>query len=118
LGTAAGKADLKGFDFNSKAPLKGVLFAPFALDTASGKITFTDFIVAEQVQFPEGATHVSLQGAVLSVDFETGFSDIAYSNLENLAIVLTPTTVVLTPTSMPTGGAVTMFLLSAQFFRK
>ena len=118
LATPAGKIDLKGFDFNANAPLKSVVFAPFVLDTASGKISFTDFIPAEQLQFPEGATHVSLQGAVLSIDFSSEFSEVAYSAVENLPISLTLSSFSLTPTSVPAGGAVTLFLLSASFFQE
>lgn len=118
LTTTAGKIDLKGFDFNANAPLKSVLFAPFVLDTASGKISFTDFIPAEQLQFPEGATHISLQSAVLSIDFETEFSDVTYSNLENMPLSLIPVTFALNPTAMPVGGAVTLFLLSVAFFQE
>jgi hypothetical protein len=118
LATVAGKVDLTRFDFNANAPLNSVLFAPYELDVPSGKVTITDFIGVEQLQYPEGATHVSFQAAVLAIDFDSSFSEVAYSNTENIAISLTPITFVLTPTAVPGGGAVTMFLLSVAFFQE
>lgn len=118
LATAAGKVNLTGFDFNANAPLNSVLFAPYELDVPTGKVTITDFIGVEQLQYPEGATHVSFQAAVLAIDFDSSFSEVAYSNTENIAISLTPITFVLTPTAVPGGGAVTLFLLSISFFQE
>jgi len=118
LATAAGKVNLTGFDFNANAALNSVLFAPYELDVPTGKVTITDFIGVEQLQYPEGATHVSFQAAVLAIDFNTSFSEVAYSNIENIAISLTPITIVLTPTAVPVGGAVTLFLLSVSFFQE
>lgn len=118
LGTAAGKLLLQGFDFNIHAPLQSVLFAPYSLDTATGKVSFVDFVSAEQVQAPQGATHLSIQSAVLAIDFATEISDIAYSAIENLPIGLTPNTFALIPSSMPTGSGVTLFLLMVSFFQE
>jgi hypothetical protein len=70
------------------------------------------------LQYPEGATHVSFQAAVLAIDFDSSISEVAYSNTENIAISLTPINVVLTPTAVPGGGAVTLFLLSISFFQE
>ena len=89
MSTPSGKIRLKGFDFNRNAPLKGVLFAPFDLEPTSGKITFTDFVSAAELLFPEGATHASMQGAALAIDFDSGFSEIAYSTAENFTISMT-----------------------------
>lgn len=118
LSTAEGKQLLKGFDFNINAPLNGVLFAPFDLDTATGVFTITDFIGAEQLQFPAGATHVSLQSAVLAIDFATEVSELAYSNIVNLPINLTPTTITLTPTSVPSGTGLQLFMLMLSFYQE
>ena len=117
LATAEGKQLLKGFDFNINAPLNGVLFAPFDLDIATGVVSITDLIAAEQLQFPQGATHVSLQCALLAIDFDTEVSEIAYSNIENVAINLTPNTITLATTSVPT-GTVQLLLLMLSFYQE
>lgn len=117
LETPEGQNLLKGFDFNLKAPLQGVLFSPFAVDTTTGNIAFTNLMPAEQLQVPTGATHVSFQGAVLHLDFETGDSAIAYSPVTNLPVNLTPQSFVLTPANVPTGAGRTFFLLHLSFFQ-
>lgn len=109
---------LKGFDFNIHAPLNGVLFAPYDLNTTTGVVTLTDFISAEQLQFPQGATHVSFQSAVLAIDFATEVSELAYSNTTNLPISLTPSTVTLTPTSVPSGSGLQLFMLMLSFYQE
>jgi hypothetical protein len=115
---ANGKSLLKGFDFNIKAPLKNVLFAPYVLDTATGVISLTNFIAREQLLFPQGATHVSFQSCVLVLDFETEVSEVSYSNVVSLPINLTPASVVVTPTSVPTGTGVQLFLLMISFYQE
>ena len=117
LATPTGKQMLQGFDFNINAPLNGVLFAPITTDLAHGSIEILDLIPAEQLQFPQGATHVSLQCALLAIDFDTEVSEIAYSTIENLAINLTPNSVTLTTTSVPTGG-VQLFMLMISFYQE
>lgn len=118
LGTVEGKLLLKGFDFNANAPLKGVFFAPYNLDTASGVFTITDFIPVEQLQFPQGATHISLQSAVVHVDFATLESEVAVSSIVNLPLNLTMSTSALTPSSVPTGTGVQLFLLMISFYQE
>lgn len=117
IATPEGKNLLKGFDFNMRAPLQAVLFTPFELDTATGDISFTSFLPAEQLQAPPGATHVSFEAAVLHLDFETGDSEISYSPVTNLPINLTPQTFVLQPASVPTGSGRTFYLLHLSFFQ-
>lgn len=116
--TPEGKLQLKGFDFNPKAPFKGVLFAPYTLDTGTGEVLIPNFIPIEQVQYPQGATHMSFQSAVVLVDFETGLSASVYSPIENIPISLTNTSVTLTPTSVPTGTGVQLFLILISFYQE
>ncbi|MCF6130122.1 hypothetical protein L1S35_10580 [Flavobacterium sp. AS60] len=118
LGTPDGKLALQGFDFNANAPLSSVLFTTYELDTATGVVTLSEFIPLEQIRFPEGATNVSIQSAVLGIDFETEVSELALSNVVNLPLNLTPTPVTLTPTSVPTTTGVTLFLLAISFFQE
>jgi hypothetical protein len=101
IATPEGKLILKGFDFNANAPLKSVLFAPYVLDTTDGVVKFTDLIPGEQLHFPQGATHFSLQCAYLVVDFATGISEIGYSNIENLPLNFTASSPTLTPSPVP-----------------
>jgi hypothetical protein len=117
LATPRGKLLLQGFDFNLNAPLNGVLFAPFTTDLVHGTIELVDLIPAEQLQFPQGATHVSLQCALLAIDFVTEVSEIAYSAIDNLPINLTPQSVTLTTSSVPTGG-VQLLLLMISFYQE
>jgi hypothetical protein len=109
---------LKGFDFNANAPLKSVFFAPYNLDTTTGVFTITDFIPLEQLMFPQGATHISLQSAVVHVDFATLESEVAVSNIISLPLNLTMSTSVLTPSNVPTGTGVHLFLLMISFYQE
>lgn len=118
LGTVEGKLLLKGFDFNANAPLKSVFFAPYNLDTTTGVITITDFIPLEQLLYPQGATHISLQSAVVHVDFATLESEVAVSSIVNLPLNLAMSTSVLTPSSVPTGTGVQLFLLMISFYQE
>lgn len=118
LETAEGKQLLKGFDFNINASLNSVLFAPLDLNTTTGEFTITDLVTEEQMHYPQGATNVSFQGAIVDIDFETGDSEIAYTNVKNLIISLTPNTVTLTPTTVPTGLGIQLFLVLITFYQE
>ncbi|MEO8235546.1 MAG: hypothetical protein ABI549_09050 [Flavobacterium sp.] len=118
IATAEGKQALKGFDFNNRAHLKSVLFAPYVLDNLTGTISFTDLIAAEQFHFPQGATHIALQAAFLNLDFETQISEVTYSNIANLPINLVASSPVLIPTGVPTGTGVQLYLLMISFYQE
>lgn len=118
LGTPDGKLALQGFDFNANAALNSVLFAGYDLDTATGVVSLNDFVPLEQLRYPEGATHVSFQSAVLGIDFDTEVSDLALSNVVNLPLSLTPSAFSLTPTNVPATTGVTLFLLAISFFQE
>lgn len=118
IGTDEGKQLLKGFDFNANAPLKSVFFANYNLDTVTGVTTVTDFIPLEQLMYPQGSTHISLQSAIVHLDFATQESEIALSNLVNLPLNLTMSTSVLTPSSVPAGTGIQLFLLLVSFYQE
>ena len=118
LESAEGKLLLKGFNFNAVAALGRVLLAPVVLDQATGVTTVADFVPAEQLLYLQGATHVSLQGVALAVDFGTEVCEVAYSNLVNLPINMVLGTVVLTPTAVPVGSGVTVFLMMVSFYQE
>ena len=118
LSTATGKAYLKGFDFNNRATMRSVFFSPFTVDNATGVITITDLKPTEQIRFPEGATHFSMQSGFVNLDFETGTSDITYSAVSNLLIDGTVSTVTLTPSGAPTGNGFEFVVLLIEFFQE
>ena len=109
---------LRGFDFNSKAGLQSVLFAPIAVDTATGEITTADFNPFEQIKYPAGATHFSTQGAFLNLDFATGISDVSFSPATNFPIVQGIVSPVLTPAAVPVGTGTQMYFLLIEFFQE
>ena len=114
----AGKDLLKGFDFNINARLQSVLFAPYTLNVATGVLTIPNLIPAEQLLFPTGATHVSLQNAVLAIDFVGGASQLAFSPIVNLPINLTQSSPALTPTSVPASTGLQLFLIIVSFYQE
>jgi hypothetical protein len=118
VGTVEGKQLLKGFDFNANAVLQSVFFAPYELNTAIGEIKIANFIPLEQLLYPQGATHISMQGAVVQIDFATEVSEVVYSNIENLPIDLTVSSIVLAPSSLPTGSGIQLFLLMVSFYQE
>ncbi len=118
LGQTEGKLALKGFDFNSNAPLQSVLLSALSLDAATGSISVSEFLPTDQVRYPEGATHFSLQSAFLNLDFASGAYDIAYSPVEIIAIEPVLVAPTLTPDAVPTGSGTAIHLLAIEFFQK
>ena len=118
LETAEGKALLKGFDFNVKANLAAVLHASYTLDSATGTITIADFVSAQQLLFPEGATAVSLRSGMAKLDFETGVYDHSYSLETVVALNNTATTVTLTPDGIPAGSGFQFYFLLIEFYQE
>lgn len=118
LSTAMGKLELTGFDFNKNARLNSVLFAPYELDVLTGKLTIANLLPLEQLIYPQGATHVSFQSAVLAINFATDASELVLSPVENVPLDLTAVTLVLTPSSLPASTGVTLFLISILFYQE
>ena len=112
------KVLLKGFDFNNRALIGSVMFAPFALDQATGEIDFASLITANDISYARGATHVSLQSAFLDVDFASGINAIEYSGKTNLPIDSTVTSATLTPAGVPAGTGNKIYLLMLEFFQE
>lgn len=115
--TPDGKNQLRGFDFNNRAALESVLLAEFVLDTLTGEVQIPNFIPAQDIAYPVGATHVSLRSAFMNVDFETRQRKSEMSNLVNLQIDQTVTNVVLTPT-VPAGSGMQLYVLYISFFQE
>lgn len=117
LALATGKALMKGFNFNINSLLSGVLYKPYTVVPATGVITITGLIPQTDVAFPLGATHLSISGAMGNVNFVTSVWDVKQTNVQNLAINTTASTVTLTPTAVPAGTGIKVFLLKVEFFQ-
>ena len=112
-----GKSTLKNFNFNINAVLSSVLYKNYALNTTTGKIDIVGLVPANDVAFPNGATHLSIRGAWAKVDFAANTTDIQFTNTVNLAIGTTSSNVSLTPVAVPTGTGISMYLLAVEFFQ-
>ncbi len=110
-----GLAKLNGFDFNIEAPAFQMLKTAFTLDVVTGEIQIPALQPAKDLTFPNAATHVNLMGAFLKIDFATGNINISESPITTLPVNLTESAVTLTPTGVPTGTGVSLFLLAIQF---
>ncbi len=112
------KALLKGFNFNSKAILGGVLYKPYAVNTATGVITINGLVPINDIAYPSGSTHVSMKGAWAKIDFATGIFDVQFSNTVNLPLDGTITNAILTPAAPPVGGGTDVYLLLVEFLQE
>jgi hypothetical protein len=112
-----GKALLNGFNFNADSVLSGVLFKAFSVDTATGVITINDLVPQKDIAYPSGATHLSITGAMANIDFATGVSDLKATNVQSIVIDLNTNAVVLTPTAIPAGTGIKVYLLKIEFFQ-
>jgi hypothetical protein len=113
-----GVTKLKDFDFNLNAVMGSILYKPFTIDTATGEIVITDLVPQMDVAWPQGATHIQLTAGFAGIDFETGEKELFLSAPVNLAIDPTPSTVTLTPASVPTVGTTQLYLLKIEFFQE
>jgi len=100
------------------AALQAVFHAPFNLDTLTGVVTIADFVPLDQLQIPEGATHVSFRTAFINLDFVTGEFDTQYSPVVNTVLDMNSTTITLTPAGVPTGAGTQLYLLLIEFFQE
>jgi len=110
---------LKGFNFNNRAVMETVLSAVYTADMASGIVTISSMIPEEQINAPQGATHVGFRSGFVSVNFITGESQTEYSEQIQLPLNLTPATVTLDPGAIPNAGAEakTMVVLLLEFYQ-
>ena len=117
MASANAKSLLKGFEFNSSALLSSTLFKPYSIVTTTGVITITGVIPINDVVFPSGATHVSFTGAYANMNYATNVVDFKLTNVQNVAINGTASTITLTPTAVPVGTGAKVFLLKMEFFQ-
>ena len=117
LATDEGKALLDGFNFNANSVLSGVLFKSFELDEATGVITINELVPQKDIAYPKGATHISLTGAMASVDIANNQSELQVTNTQNMPIDLTANNIVLTPAAVTSGNGISLLLLKIEFFQ-
>jgi hypothetical protein len=111
------KAKLKNFNFNNRALLGTILANAYSVNTGTGVITINGLQPLDEINFPEGATHVTLKGAWARVDFASGTNQVFLTNAVNLPLDNTSTNVILTPTGTPSGPGTNLFLLQIEFFQ-
>lgn len=109
---------LKGFEFNRSSEMGSVLQRNYQVNTTTGVITIDDLIPLEDLSFPSGATHVTIKGAWLNLDFSTGIYELEHSNAVNLPIDATQTDVVLTPAALPSGSGMDFGFLTVAFYQE
>jgi len=117
LAGAPGKALLKGFDFNIKAILGSILFKPYAVNTVTGVITIPGLVPINDIVFPAGATHMTITGGYGNINFATGVTAVNLTNQVNLALNGLVTNVTLTPSAVPAGTGIKVYLLKIEFFQ-
>jgi len=114
----AGKAVLKGFNFNIKSVLNGILFKPFSLNTTTGALDIVDLVPNLDLTVAPGATHMSISSGWAKVDFATGEFKTSLSNKVNLPANGTAVTVNLTHAAAPTlATGIDVFVLLIEFFQ-
>lgn len=118
IATPEGKALLQDFNFNDKAILGAILYKPYTVTTATGVISIANLVPDVDIAAPSGTTHVSLKGAFAIVDFDLGTSDVKFTNVENIPLDNTSSSVTLTPTAVPTGTGTKLYLLQIEFFQE
>ena len=118
LASAEGKMLLKSFSFNNAAPLTSILNKTYELDTATGTITIVDLVPLNDLVIPGGATHVSFNGAMLKIDFDSRIYDCKMTNVQNMTINSTPSSINLLPPNLPSGNGVILYFLKIEFFQE
>ncbi|MBP6448140.1 MAG: hypothetical protein KA341_15160 [Saprospiraceae bacterium] len=114
-----GKAVLKGFNFNDRAILSGILFKGYALNTTTGALDITGLVPATDIVSAPGATHVNIKAGWSKVDFATGEFETVISNAVNLPINSTSGNVALTQAAAPTlATGINVFTLQIEFYQE
>jgi len=72
LATAAGSAEVVGFDFNEQAKLGSVLYNSFSYVHGTGTLTLAGFDPVNELVPPPGATHFKITQGVAEVSFSDG----------------------------------------------
>jgi hypothetical protein len=114
-----GKAVLKGFNFNNRAILSGILFKSYTLNTTTGALDITGLVPNMDIVAAPGSTHVTVKGGWSKVDFETGEFETVISNAVNLPINSTPSNINLTHAAAPAlATGIHVFTLQIEFYQE
>ena len=114
-----GKAVLKGFNFNNRAILSGILFKAYALNTTTGAVDITGLVPTMDLVSAPGSSHVTIKAGWSKVDFATGEFETVISNAVNLPINGTSSNVALAQTAPPAlATGISVFTLSVEFYQE
>lgn len=118
LASNAGKALLKGFDFNRHAPLNQILIDDYQIDTTTGQFTIADFVPLNGLYTPEGATHLQFSVGVLQLDLQGQASELQMKEGAYIPIDMNTVQIALAPDQMPSGNGVQLFLVMLSFYQE
>lgn len=113
-----GKALLKGFNFNKNAVLGSVLYVPYTLDTVTGEVKIDSINTQEQINYPQGATHVIFKSAFAVVDFTNGVSAMEVSDPVRLELDATNQSLRVSPDNIPQIEGAKFILLCIEFVQE
>jgi len=115
MNTDEGKAILRGFNFNINAELGSVLSNPYQVNADTGEITIPVLTPNQDVNIPDGATHIIFKSGFASVNFATGESDFTVSEPIRLATDVTAQSLSLKPANVPAVEGTHFILLAIDF---
>jgi hypothetical protein len=115
MNTDEGKAILRGFNFNINAELGAVLSNPYQVNADTGEITIPALTPNQDVNIPDGATHIIFKSGFASVNFATGESDFTVSEPIRLATDVTAQSLSLKPANVPAVEGTHFILLAIDF---
>ncbi|MGB2087461.1 MAG: hypothetical protein ACPHVL_02385 [Psychroflexus salarius] len=118
LTESEGKLLMQGFDFNQNAKFGSIFGAQYSYDSSTATFNATDFVSANDVALPEGCTHFSLRVACSLIDFEAFTFITKISDAENFALSMTPSTVTIAPTEVPSGDGFLFHFVMIEFFQE
>ncbi|QDO94171.1 hypothetical protein FNB79_09340 [Formosa sediminum] len=118
INTTDGKNAIKGFEFNNNALLSSVLLEAYSLNTTTGEISMPNFIPAQDLNSPNGSTHVSFNSGFLNLNFNDSVSDLQISPTVNLPINSTLSPITLIPAAPPTGTGTPFYFLKVAFYQE
>ena len=112
------KALLLGFNFNVNAVLGAVLYKPFDVDSETGEISIAALTPLNDINLPNGASHIIFKSGFASVNFTTGESEMIVSAPVRLAVNAAAQAVSLKPATVPAIEGTHLILLSIDFVQE
>lgn len=111
-----GEAELlQGFEFNNRAALGGILFAPFvtSIDRVTGELSvnIASFIPSNMVMAPSGTTHYKIVSAGAEIDFTNETFVVDTSESVPLPWTMVPSVVLTQTNTVPANSTHPLFLV-------